>query len=73
MKANLIFDLPDEKLELEVATNGAPLYSALNNLKQKIEFQLSRELVPNQKKQVLAEINNMLIDELKANNINHLF
>ena len=73
MRAELKFDLPSENPEFEKSLYGCQTFQAIQSVKTKLAHILDKKDVPDQKRQVYAEINNMLIEEIMANSIGHLF
>lgn len=73
MKANLKFNLPEDNDDFERALYGAQSFETLKQIKERIKFLLEQDNTPNQKRQVLGEINNIINDEILANGVAHLF
>lgn len=74
MKANLEFNIPDDNEVFECAMYSQQVLQALKNIRAKVSHNLEKEmLIPNQKRQIYAEINNMIIQELSDNGVTHLF
>lgn len=73
VKANLKFDLPEENDYFELALYGAQSFETLKQIRERIKFLLEQDNTPNQKRQVLGEINNIINDEILANGVAHLF
>lgn len=74
VEANLKFSIPEDNEQLEMALYSSQTLQALKNIRAKVAFNLENEGgVPNQKRQVYAEINNLINDELRLNGVTHLF
>jgi len=73
MEGQLKFNLPENNNDFEAALYGSQTLQALKNIKAKVGHNLDKQEVPDQRRQIYAEINNMIIEELVANGVTHLF
>lgn len=73
MEAKLKFNLPDENEDFECAIYGSQTVQALKSIRAKVGHNLDKQGVPDQRRQIYAEINNLIIEELSANGVAHLF
>lgn len=74
MEANLKFNLPEDNEELETALYSEQLKQALSNIRAKVMHNMDKEgNTPNQRRQVYAEINNMILEELVSSGVAHIF
>ena len=73
MKAKLEFNLPEENENFEMAMYSQQMHQTLANIKAKVKHNVDKEGVPNQRRQIYAEINNLIIEELIQNGVAHLF
>lgn len=74
MEANLKFNLPEDNEELETALYSEQLKQALSNIRAKVTHNMDKEgNTPNQRRQVYAEINNMILEELVSSGVAHIF
>ena len=73
MEASLKFNLPEENNDFEASIYGSQLQQALKDIKIKIGYILDKQTIPDQRRQIYGEINNMILEELKVNGVTHLF
>ncbi len=74
METVIKFNNPKDNEALEAAIYSSQLKQVVNNIRAKVAFNLEKDgNIPNQRRQVYAEINNMIRDELTDGGIAHLF
>lgn len=69
MKAELTFDLPEEREEFEMAANGWKLYMAISTFDNWLRGKIKHEDLTDEQYEIYDKIRQQLWDELSAENI----